>query len=384
MKNGWRNRYYYYEAQQFRNEARFFYDGKKIKLSVGIDFRNTLTQGDYLIYMDFNTDAETPQAYKDQQAEVALAKEKGIVENQLEGSNMFSILDIGFFNQATLKLGEKFTLRGYGVAISPRLSAIFNTKSTTFKLNYSKGLQNVSQWTKYSTGGGRLPNSNLQTESIDFVNLEYLGRIANGAIGWEVNAFGYLINDAVASGVIQGIRKNYNAGEYRNIGLMSGFHFTSASKNWNVQANHTFYLPELISSTLVELTEPLRLGALNNVINLRGNYVSERPIGPGTTQNLNPGVNGTGVIPQYLLVNANVGFKHRALPFLRLDVSVENLLNKNILDNNNPQYFHPGPREASGGFNLPNDIPGISYADRNVPYIPQRPRFFMVRLSYLL
>ena len=416
MKNGWRNRYYYYEAQQFRNEARFFYDGKKIKIATGIDFRNTLTQGDYLIYMDFNTDSETPQEYKDQQAEVALAKEKGIVENQLEGSNMFSILDIGFFSQATLKLGEKFTLSagnridynqirksgGYGVAISPRLSAIFNTKSTTFKLNYSKGLQNVSQWTKYSTGGGRLPNSNLQTESIDFVNLEYLGRIANGAIGWEVNAFGYLINDAVASGVIQGIRKNYNAGEYRNIGLMSGFHFTSVSKNWNVQANHTFYLPELISSTLVELPEPVRLGdiashrinlsitrknklgALNNVINLRGNYVSERPIGPGTTQNLNPGVNGTGVIPQYLLVNANVGFKHSALPFLRLDVSVENLLNKNILDNNNPQYFHPGPREASGGFNLPNDIIGISYADRNVPYIPQRPRFFMVRLSYLL
>jgi outer membrane receptor for ferrienterochelin and colicins len=416
MKNGWRNRYYYYEAQQFRNESRFFYDGKKIKIATGIDFRNTLTQGDYLIYMDFDTDAETPQEYKDQQAEVALAKEKGIVENQLEGSNMFSILDIGFFSQATLKLGEKFTLSagnridynqirksgGYGVAISPRLSAIFNTKSTTFKLNYSKGLQNVSQWTKYSTGGGRLPNSNLQTESIDFVNLEYLGRIANGAIGWEVNAFGYLINDAVASGVIKGIRKNYNAGEYRNIGLMSGFHFTSVSKNWNVQANHTFYLPELISSTLVELPEPVRLGdiashrinlsitrknklgALNNVINLRGNYVSERPIGPGTTQNLNPGVNGTGVIPQYLLVNANVGFKHSTVPFLRLDVSVENLLNKNILDNNNPQYFHPGPREASGGFNLPNDIIGISYADRNVPYIPQRPRFFMVRLSYLL
>jgi outer membrane receptor for ferrienterochelin and colicin len=416
MKNGWRNRYYYYEAQQFRNESRFFYDGKKIKIATGIDFRNTLTQGDYLIYMDFDTDAETPQEYKDQQAEVALAKEKGIVENQLEGSNMFSILDIGFFSQATLKLGEKFTLSagnridynqirksgGYGVAISPRLSAIFNTKSTTFKLNYSKGLQNVSQWTKYSTGGGRLPNSNLQTESIDFVNLEYLGRIANGAIGWEVNAFGYLINDAVASGVIKGIRKNYNAGEYRNIGLMSGFHFTSVSKNWNVKANHTFYLPELISSTLVELPEPVRLGdiashrinlsitrknklgALNNVINLRGNYVSERPIGPGTTQNLNPGVNGTGVIPQYLLVNANVGFKHSAVPFLRLDVSVENLLNKNILDNNNPQYFHPGPREASGGFNLPNDIIGISYADRNVPYIPQRPRFFMVRLSYLL
>lgn len=416
MRNGWRNRYYYYEAQQFRNEARFFYDGKKLKISTGLDFRSTLTQGDYLIYMDFDTGAESPKAYKDKQATVALAQEKGIVENQLEGSNMFSIIDIGYFTQATLKLGDKFTLSGgnridynqirksggYGVAISPRLSAIYNTKSTTLKLNYSKGLQNVSQWTKYSTGGGRLPNSNLQTESVDFVNLEYLGRIADGAIGWEVNAFGYLINDAVSSGVIQGVRRNYNAGEYRNLGLMSGFHFTSVSKDWKIQANHTFYLPELISSTLVELAEPIRLGdiashrinlsitrknrigALHNVINLRGNYVTERPIGPGTTQNTNPGINGTGVIPAYLLVNGNVGFKLQTLPFLRLDVTVENLLNRNILDGNNPQYFHPGPREASGGFNLPNDVLGRSYGDRNVPYVPQRPRFFLVRLSYFI
>jgi outer membrane receptor for ferrienterochelin and colicins len=416
MKNGWRNRYYFYEAQQFRNESRFFYEGNKVKISTGIDLRSTLTQGDYLIYMDFETQAENPQAYKNQQANVALAREKGIVENQTEGSNMFSIIDVGVFNQITLKLTEKIILSGanridynqirrssgYGLAMSPRISAIFNTKHTTLKLNYSKGLQNVSQWTKYSTGGGRLPNSNLETESIDFVNLEYLGRIGSGNISWDINAFGYQIEDAVTSGVIQGIRRNYNAGKYRNLGLMSGVHFTSSSKNWRLEVNHTFYKPELVSSTLIALPKPVRLGdiashrvnfsitkktqlgKLNNVINLRANYVSERPVGPGTTQNQNPGIDGLGFIPAYLLVNSNIGFKLQSLPFLRLDVSIENLLNNNVLDKLNTQFFHPGPREASGTFNLPGDIIGRSYSERNVPYIPQRPRFYLVRLSYML
>jgi outer membrane receptor for ferrienterochelin and colicin len=416
MKNGWRNRYYYYEAQQFRNEARFFYDNKKVKITSGIDFRSTLTQGDYLIYMDYNTDAANPQDYKDQQSQSSLAREKGIVENQMEGSNMFSILDIGFFNQITVNLGEKFILSGgsridynqirktdgYGIAISPRLSAIFNTKRTTVKLNYSKGIQNVSQWTKYSTGGGRVASSELDTESIDFINLEYLGRIGSGNLGWEINGFGYLINDAVASGVVRGIRRNYNSGQYRTLGLMSGFFFNSVSKSWKFQVNHTFTKPQLISSTIIELTEPVRLGdiashrvnlsitrknhigPLSNVINLRANYISERPIGPGTTQIKNPGVNGTGIIPAYLLVNANVGFKHKSLPFLRLDLTVENLLNNNILDGINSQYFHPGPREASGTFNMPGDVIGNSYAERNVPYVPQRPRFYLIRLSYML
>lgn len=415
MKNGWRNRYYYYEAQQFRNEARLFYESEKIKISSGFDFRSTLTQGDYLIYMDFNTEATSIQEYRNQQKDIALAREKGIVENQSEGSNMFSIIDLGIFSQITVNLGDKFHLSagnrvdynqirksgGYGLAFSPRVSGIFNSKHTTFKINYSKGIQNVSQWTKYSTGGGREPNPDLETESINFINIEYLGRIGSGNISWDINAFGFLINNAVASGEIDGIRKNYNAGEYQNFGIMSGLNFSTPSKNWKINANYTFFKPELTNSKLIELDKPLRLGDIashrvnlsitrknhlgrfHNVINLRSNYVSERPIGEGTTQSNNIGVNGEGRIPPYILINSNIGFKHEDLPFIRLDVSIENILNKNLLDGFSSQYFHPGPREASGRFNMPGDIPGSRFANTNVPYVPQRPRFFLVRLSYL-
>lgn len=415
IRSGYRNRYYYYEAQQFRNEARFFYDSEKLKFSSGLDLRSTLTQGDYQIYMDFDTNHSNSQSYQDKQKEISLAREKGIVLDQEEGSNMFSIIDVGFFNQATFIIKNKLFLSGgnridynrirrsggFGLVFSPRLSAVYNTEFTTVKFNYSKGLQNVSQFTKYSTGGGRVPNNELETEQINFINIEYLGHIANGTLGWEVNAFGYLIDGAVATGVIQGVRKNYNAGEYQNIGVMSGFFYKPKSKDWNIQLNHTYFKPEQISSTFVELTEPIRLGdiashrvnmsitkqthmgILSNVINIRANYVSERPIGPETTQTNNKGVGDTGKIPPYLVLNGNIGFKIQTLPMLRLDLSIENILNKNILDNN-PEYYHPGPRSASGSFNLPYDTPGLSYGDKNIPYFPQRPRFLLLRLSYLL
>ena len=424
MRNGWRNRYYYYEAQQFRNEARLFYDGSKVKLSSGLDIRNTLTQGDYLVYMDFDTNHPTTQAYRDKQKEISLAREKGIAVGQMEGSNMFSILDVGFFSQATAELGEKFFISagnrvdynqirksgGFGFAFSPRFSAIYNTKNTTVKFNYSRGLQNVSQWTKYSTGQGRIPNPNLNTETINFVNLEYSGHLNNNELTWDIIPFFHLINNAVASLTFNNdkgveVKQNINDGDYRSYGVMSGFNYKPKSNKWNIQLNYTYNNPANIRKnffiqgqiikldTLIELgdiarhrvnfslTKQTKLGMLKNATSIRANYVSQRPIGPGTTQNRNIGVNGTGKIPPYLLVNGNIGFKIETLPFVRLDLTIENILNFNPLDNNNPEYYHPGPREAAGRFNMPVDK-NQSYGDALIPYIPQRPRFYSLRLSF--
>ncbi len=418
FKHGWKNRYYYYEAQQFRNESRLFYDGERLNFSTGIDFRSTLTQGDYLIYNDYDTNYPSVEAFKAKQDTISLARELGIVPNQERGSNMFPIIDVGAFIQANYTIGEKIFLSGgyrvdynrirrtggFGWANSPRLSAIYNSEYTTFKLNYSKGLQNVSQLTRYSTGAGRTPNPKLQPESIDFLNLEYLGHIGNGTLGWDINAFGYLIENAVASSTRNGIRQNINIGKYRTLGLMSGFYYKPKSRDWNIQANHTYFYPQLteaaadagievpvrlgdIASHRVNLsiTKQTHMGILSNVLNIRANYVSERPIGKNTTSSKNVGLDGTGKpLPPYLILHGNIGFKIQTLPMLRLDLSVENILNKNLLDGGNPEYYHPGPREASGTFNMPGAVPGAPYGDLSQPYIPQRPRFFLLRLTYSL
>ena len=371
-----------------------------------------------MIYNDYDTNYPSVEAFKAKQDTISLARELGIVPNQERGSNMFPIIDVGAFIQASYTIGEKLFLSGgyrvdynrirrtggFGFANSPRLSVIYNSEYATFKLNYSKGLQNVSQLTRYSTGAGRTPNPKLQPESIDFLNLEYLGHIGNRGLGWDVNAFGYLIENAVASSTRNGIRQNINIGKYRTLGLMSGFYYKPKSRDWNIQANHTYFFPQLTEAAAdagievpvrlgdiashrvnLSLTKQTHMGIFSNVLNLRANYVSERPIGKNTTSSKNIGLDGKGSpIPEYLILHGNIGFKLKALPILRLDVSVENILNKNLLDGGNPEYYHPGPREASGTFNMPGGVLGGTYGDLSQPYIPQRPRFFLVRLTYSL
>jgi outer membrane receptor for ferrienterochelin and colicin len=418
FKHGWSNQYYHYEAQQFRNETRLFYEGERLKFSSGIDFRSTLTQGDYLIYMDYDTSYPDTKAFRAKQDSISFARELGIVRNQEQGSNLFSMIDLGAFIQANYTLGEKIFLTGgyridynrirrsggFGFANSPRLSAIYNSENTTIKLNYSKGHHNVDQLTRYSAGAGRTPNPNLRPESIDFLNLEYMGHLGNRGLGWEVNAFGYLIENGVASSRTNNGLKNINIEKYRTTGLMSGFYYKPKSRDWNIQVNHTYFNPKQtaaaedsgvkvpvrlgdIASHRVNLsvTKQTHLGILSNVLNLRANYVSERPIGINTTSSKNIGIDGKGSpIPEYLILHGNIGFKVQSLPMLRLDLSVENILNKNLLDGGNPEYYHPGPREASGTFNLPGAVAGAPYGDLSQPYIPQRPRFFLLRLTYSL
>jgi outer membrane receptor for ferrienterochelin and colicin len=418
FKHGWSNQYYHYEAQQFRNETRLFYEGERLKFSSGIDFRSTLTQGDYLIYMDYDTSYPDTKAFRAKQDSISFARELGIVRNQEQGSNLFSMIDLGAFIQANYTLGEKIFLTGgyrmdynrirrsggFGFANSPRLSAIYNSENTTIKLNYSKGHHNVDQLTRYSAGAGRTPNPNLRPESIDFLNLEYMGHLGNRGLGWEVNAFGYLIENGVASSRTNNGLKNINIEKYRTTGLMSGFYYKPKSRDWNIQVNHTYFNPKQtaaaedsgikvpvrlgdIASHRVNLsvTKQTHLGILSNVLNLRANYVSARPIGINTTSPKNIGIDGKGSpIPEYLILHGNIGFKVQSLPMLRLDLSVENILNKNLLDGGNPEYYHPGPREASGTFNMPGAVAGAPYGDLSQPFIPQRPRFFLLRLSYTL
>ena len=418
FKHGWSNQYYHYEAQQFRNETRLFYEGERLKFSSGIDFRSTLTQGDYLIYMDYDTSYPDTKAFRAKQDSISFARELGIVRNQEQGSNLFSMIDLGAFIQANYTLGEKIFLTGgyridynrirrsggFGYANSPRLSAIYNSENTTIKLNYSKGHHNVNQLTRYSAGAGRTPNPNLRPESIDFLNLEYMGHLGNRGLGWEVNAFGYLIENGVASSRTNNGLKNINIEKYRTTGLMSGFYYKPKSRDWNIQVNHTYFNPKQtaaaedsgvkvpvrlgdIASHRVNLsvTKQTHLGILSNVLNLRANYVSQRPIGINTTSSKNIGIDGKGSpIPEYLILHGNIGFKVQSLPMLRLDLSIENILNKNLLDGGNPDYYHPGPREASGTFNMPGGIPGAGYGELSPPYIPQRPRFFLLRLTYSL
>ncbi|MCE2834526.1 MAG: hypothetical protein LW694_09110 [Chitinophagaceae bacterium] len=42
---------------------------------------------------------------------------------------------------------------------------------------------------------------------------------------------------------------------------------------------------------------------------------------------------------------------------------------------------HPAAREASGSFGMPWNVPGKPFADAHVPFIPQRGRFMLLKLT---
>lgn len=422
-EHGWRNRYYYYKALQARNELRYFYTSKnkKFDLTSGLDIRYTQTQGDYLIYQDFDTKRATFEDFEAKQKNVSLAKEKGIAEGQMAGSNIYDIFDLGVFAQMSYKFSNNFSVvagsrrdqnnirnsGGFGAKISPRLAFVYQYKHLfNAKAILSHGIQSVSQWTKYSTGGGRKPNPDLRTENIDYLNLELNGRSnpdPNKALfSWNMVGFWYWVNNAVASLTLPGTstKINIHSGKYEIKGLMTMISLKPAP-NFIINANHTFILPYQTESIIDTSNRKIRLGDIAShhinlglttyfdkagpfrmSLNLRGNYVAGRKVGDSTTVRKNKGVDGSRTIPDYLIFNGNLGIAVRTFPYLRLDVGVENILNMNLLDRQRKLYYAAGPRQAEASYNMPWGVKDATYNDQNVPFMSQRGRFIRLRITY--
>jgi outer membrane receptor for ferrienterochelin and colicin len=417
MQHGWRNKYYFYEAQMLRNETRIFYEDKKWDISSGLDFRSTQTQGDYLTFIDYKTNYNTVEDFKAKQSKLALAQSFGLAEGQTAGSNIYSLVDAGIYFQATHKFTDKFSVvlgtrldynrirsfDGFGIEGTPRVAVVYHTPLFTAKGILSKGIQNPSQWARFSTGGGRTPNPFLEPEEISFANIELSGKInkdpQKDLINWELSGFAYRVLNAVASETFNGVKRNYNTGTYEILGTMANV-IIKPLKNVVVQMNHTFTAPYKTDSKYDStLMSPIRLGDIashmanisitsihrnvgpfNFSLNLRGNYVSNKLVGDSTTQPTNAGVNYSNKIPAYLIFHSNIGFSLAKFPYVRFDFTVNNLVNGNLLDPNMGIYYHAGPREAAGTFNLPREAVGVPFADKNPPYIPQRGRFMMLRM----
>jgi len=424
-KSGWRNRYLYYEAQQVRNETRLFYESRRFDLTTGLDMRSTQTQGDYQVYQDHDTDYESPAAFRMKQRNIALARENGILESVIPGGNIFSILDFGLYGLATYRFSPRFTATlgtradynvvrsnsGFGLIVTPRLALVYHRDRFSMKFTTSGAQQGVSQWTKYSTGFGRQPNPDIEPEKINYADFSVSGRskktlkgTRSSVLEWDLSANLFEVFDAVGTRKIGDSVFNDNIGEYIIYGGMSSLLYRP-SRAFSLQAYYTFtramqtdtlsimpgpgtslpigdiarHMANLSATYIHGIGGPLRVS-----LNLRANYVSDRRVGEGTTQFMNYGIDtlGKGRIPAYLVFHGNLGVGLAKFPGVRFDVTVQNILDYNLLDPVRRTYYHPGAREASGSFNLPWDQPGKPFADANVPFVPQRPRFLLFKLTF--
>jgi len=398
-QHGYNNYFFYYQAKQLRNDFRVTYQGEKINLSSGLEFRSSLMQGDYLNYSNFD--------YKDKidQSDISFAQELGTVRNQEKGSNLYTIIDFGIYSQASIPIiprklifhnGIRYDYNqirsngGFGSGLSPRSVLVLNLNNFTIKAIYSRGLQNVSQWTKFSTGGGRTPNPDLNTEKISFYDISISNSLFKKLIYWDITAYNSFIKDAVASSTVAGITQNRNIGSYNIAGIMTSVKYASKNGRFKTYLNHTFMAPYQVEDGIKTNFQPLRIGDIAThhinsgidinlptkkilyALNIRTNYVGARKVGPGTTQSANIGITNNQT-NAYLVFNGNINFCYLKYPWLRLSVIGNNLLNNNILDTSDARFYHPGPRSASGTY---NNLSG------NVPFVPQRPRYVLFKITF--
>lgn len=248
--HGWRNKFYFYQGTQGRNELRLFYDSDRLSAMGGAEFRVTAAQGDYLSSFDFNwrdydSVAEYEASYFNLENNTEAnddyfgnAQSKGTAYNQMEGSNIYVVYDFGAFAQVSYQLlkNRLYIIGGLrydnqktransdqksGFSdILPRLGLIYNMNDNiTFKINAAEGYQGPSLWTKYSTGANRVPNPSVNPERIEYIDFSISNYGKN--LNWNLTGFAHYVEGAISSKRLPIKQGNYadkdmhvNVGEY--------------------------------------------------------------------------------------------------------------------------------------------------------------------------
>ncbi len=408
-EHGWMNRFYFYQALEGRADIRLYYDKKNYNVSFGTDYRIKSSQGDYLIYENFEWRQSDPQAFSDYIYR-AFAQNFGLVDNQEAGSNMFLVKNYSWYVQGSLNIKEKlFFSAGIRHDIgktrtrevidefSPRLGITYNNKNWAIKVNYSKGFQTASLYTRFSTEGDeRRRNVNIRPEEMDYVDFSFIGNSNDNSFKWNLTGFKYNMTNTITLEQVQDrdFTQYMNSGDFDVFGAMANFKYVT--KNLRVDLNGTFFNPNKIEAgnqtrvgdiasfrSNLGVTSFLSVDGFKASINLRANYVGKKPVGIETTQFSNTGFNDMNEIPAYYILNGNLILGHKNFPYAKLSISINN-----ILDN---LYYHPGVRTASGDFDL-RDKPELSteynYSNwmneslwsQNPPYVPQRRRHLFFKL----
>lgn len=362
----WTTLYMYEISKQLRSEFKVLYRPvARFDLVSGLELRNSTLQGAY--YTSLNP---TPQ-------------DSAVILPSPKGGNEFNVWDIGAYAQGTFQAFRKLKITlglrydfnrvrdndGFGSEFSPRVALVYSPGKFTFKAIYSRGIMNVSNWTKYSSAGNRIPNPTLKTENL--TNLEVsAGFRLNKSFQADVTVYRDYIDNVVGTVAVEGSSgkvQNQNIGRFTITGVQANANYQI--ETFSAYFNYTFCDPKQTYSEAGDVdnrvgdisSHQFNLGAnklffdqLN--VNLRLNFVGERPTGTGTTVPLN-----TDFFPTTAILNGAVTYANKKIvPGLALQVVCNNILNTT--------YFDPGTK-AADGVNSPTSI-------------LQRNRHFLVKLTY--
>ena len=385
----WVTEFYYQISRQFRNEFKITYNPNSlINVVSGMEVRNSSIQGDYrtatYIGNDLVAPNKIPNALLNPSSVIEIGRSSG---DAIVGGNDFTIYDLGAYAQGTLKFKEiyKFTVGGrydynkirvtggFGSQFNPRIALVVTPGRFIFKGVYASAFQNASNWTKFSTNTSRkVNNPNLNPEKVSnldlsiayrftkniFVDLVYYNSQFNGVVGTGIVklADGTTTgqNQAIGALKIQGLQSSMTI-KLNQYAIYANFTYTDPKNNIlknGVLTNSYQRIGDISAFHFNTGVNAIYFNHLN--LNLRMNYVSNRPVGAGTSVSANP-----GNFPAFVLFNGSMMYKD-ILPGFNAQLICNNLLDK--------QYADPGIRSADGGF----------YSYRT----PQRGRNFLIRFIY--
>lgn len=364
-KSSWNPYYLTRLSKQLRTEVRAVYKRDNFNIVGGVEYRNSLIQGNYL-----SSDESIPS-------------ETGI-PGEIEGGNLYNQNDLGIFAQASLLprflpdmkliVGSRYDYNqiringGYGWVFNPRFAMVYTPGDFIFKAIYGTAFLDASAFTKYATTTARqLSNPTLQPEEVQNFEITAYWKHSNFSV--DIAAY-----RSDFSGVVSEVTVAYEGGytnQFQPSGslLIHGIQANAKYKSGNLTAysNYTFTHP-----MNTEDDEKVRIADIaSHQVNLGGNYivtrglninlrmnlVGERETGEGTTITTNT----TDKIKPYTVMFATVGYtNHKIMKGLLLQLIVNNILNN--------KYYHPGIRSANGS----------DYAS----YLPQNGRNFLIRLRY--
>lgn len=374
----WRTTGFDLLSRQFRTEVTVVYaPSPRLDVVAGFDGRSSVIQGDFLRTVE---GSEIPGENVEQT--------KGELIDQL---------DLGIFAQASYRFSERLKLvlgsrldsnevrggGGYGTVFNPRLAAIWSPGSFVVKGIYAEAFKDASNFNRYAIAPGfrDLPNPDLKPEKVKNYELAF-GWSGPSELSLEVAAYRADYSDAVVAARVPfgdgTTLQNQSGGSMEITGLQASL--TWHRGGFDLFANYTYTDPRSTNPLTAE-GEPrtdeegnplsdvrvgdiaehrLNLGLSTRLferldLDLRLNYVGDRPTGADTSVPLNP----LDRIEGYTVINAAVSYEG-LLPGLRLQLLVNNLLDE--------AYFHPGVSVADG----------LALASR----IPQNERSVFLRVAY--